>query len=78
MLEEIEYLLNTDAYSSKLCRTTTTLLFHIISGGKEEHLRKKAKYAVKQEGNITVQMLSYEKLIDVIKNPYVTHIERTG
>jgi len=77
MLREIKYILGNEEYSSKLCHITKTTLFHILSGEREEHLRNKAQYAIKQGDNITLQKLSYENIIALVKNPDITSIERT-
>ncbi len=78
MLREIGRILAMEEYNTKLCDITKTTLFHIMTGEREEHLRNKAQYAIKQGDNITVQILSYEKVMDLVTNPDITYIERTS
>lgn len=78
MLSELKLILGMKEYNAKLCHITKTTLFHIMTGEREEHLRNKARYAIKQGDNITIQTLSYEKIMDLVKNPEITYIERTS
>ena len=77
MLSELERILEVKEYRTKLCSTTRIDLFRIMTGKKENRMHKRLQYTIKKGYDKTTQTLDYKEIMELVKNPEITYIERT-